>query len=122
MPNTTPSLLRVLLVEDSEDDDILIMRTLRQVGYHVKHERVETAAAMEKALDTKTWDIVISDFAMPHFNGFEALNLIKRKRLDLPFIIVSGAIGEDTAVEAMKSGAHDYIMKDNLARDRKSVV
>ncbi|MFH0921453.1 MAG: hybrid sensor histidine kinase/response regulator [Fibrobacterota bacterium] len=116
MAHPTQPLLRVLLLEDSEDDDILIMRTLRQAGYSVKHERVYTAPAMEAALDTKTWDIVISDFAMPQFNGMQALQLIKKRKLDLPFIIVSGAIGEDTAVEAMKNGAHDYIMKDNLVR------
>ena len=108
--------LRVLLVEDSEDDALLMMRTLRQGGYDPEYKRVDTATAMNTALEQQQWDIVLTDYAMPHFNGLEALKLFKEKALDLPFIIVSGAIGEETAVAAMKAGAHDYIMKDKLAR------
>ena len=108
--------LRVLIVEDSEDDALLLVRTLRRGGYDLTFERVETAAAMKAALDQQTWDVVISDYSMPHFSGLAALTLLKESKLGLPFIILSGAIGEETAVGAMKAGAHDYIMKGNLAR------
>src|SRR5204863_3289726 len=75
-----------------------------------------TSQAMNEALNRQTWDLVIADYVMPHFNGLSALDLVKRKGLDLPFIIVSGHITDDTAVAAMKAGAHDYVMKDKLAR------
>src|ERR671910_2623231 len=109
--------LKVLLVEDSEDDALLLMRMLRRGGYDPAWERVDTAAAMEAALDGHSWDLVISDHSMPAFSSSAALGLLRRKGfVDLPFIIVSGQIGEEAAVSAMKAGAHDYIMKDNLAR------
>src|SRR5919112_5948907 len=109
--------LKVLLVEDSEDDALLLMRMLRRGGYDPAWERVDTAAAMEAALDGHSWDLVISDHSMPAFSSAAALGLLRGKGfVDLPFIIVSGQIGEDAAVSAMKAGAHDYIMKDNLAR------
>src|SRR5215210_9205714 len=109
--------LRVLLVEDSEDDALLLARSLRRGGYDPFWERVDTAATMEAALDGRGWDLVISDHSMPAFNSLAALALLRRKGfVDLPFIIVSGQIGEDAAVAAMKAGAHDYLMKDNLAR------
>ena len=109
--------LRVLLVEDSEDDTLLLLRELRRGGYEPVCERVDTAAAMEAALEEQAWDIVISDHSMPAFSSSAALELLRRKGfVDVPFIIVSGQIGEDVAVAAMKAGAHDYIMKDNLAR------
>ncbi len=109
--------LRVLLVEDSEDDALLLMRELRRGGYAPLCERVDTAPAMEAALDEREWDLVIADHSMPEFSSSAALELLRRKGfVDLPFIIVSGHIGEDVAVAAMKAGAHDYIMKDNLAR------
>lgn len=108
--------LRLLLVEDSEDDALLVLRELRRGGYDVEHQRVETAEAMTRALAKQTWDIVISDYSLPHFSGTEALDLFKKSGLDLPFIFVSGKIGEDTAVSAVKAGAHDYIMKGNLKR------
>src|ERR671910_1527726 len=109
--------LKVLLVEDSEDDALLLMRMLRRGGYDPAWERVDTAAAMEAALDRHSWDLVISDHSMPAFSSAAALGLLRRKGfVDLPFIIVSGQIGEDAAVAAMKAGAHDYLMKDNLAR------
>src|ERR671919_302619 len=109
--------LSVLLVEDSEDDALLLMRMLRRGGYDPAWERVDTAAAMEAALDGHSWDLVISDHSMPVFSSSAALGLLRRKGfVDLPFIIVSGQIGEDAAVAAMKAGAHDYLMKDNLAR------
>ncbi len=109
--------LRVLLVEDSEDDALLLIMSLRRGGYDPTWERVDTAATMEAALDARVWDLVISDHGMPAFNSSAALALLRRKGfVDLPFIIVSGQIGEDAAVAAMKAGAHDYLMKDNLAR------
>jgi len=109
--------LRVLLVEDSEDDALLMVRMLRRGGYDLTWERVDTATAMEAALDGLSWDLVISDHSMPAFSSSAALGLLRRKGfVDLPFIIVSGQIGEDAAVAAMKAGAHDYLMKDNLAR------
>jgi PAS domain S-box-containing protein len=114
--------LRVLLVEDSEDDAILLVRRLRRGGYDPTWERVETAAAMEAALDGGSWDLVISDHGMPAFSSSAALGLLRRKGfVDLPFIIVSGQIGEDAAVAAMKAGAHDYLMKDNLARFNSAI-
>jgi len=109
--------LKVLLVEDSEDDALLLLRELRRGGYEPLCERVDTAAAMEAALEERAWDIVISDHSMPAFSSSAALELLRAKGfVDMPFIIVSGQIGEDVAVAAMKAGAHDYIMKDNLAR------
>jgi DNA-binding NtrC family response regulator len=109
--------LRVLLVEDSEDDALLLMRELQRGGYDPHYERVDTAADMERALEERIWDLVISDHSMPAFSSAAALELLGRKGfVDVPFIIVSGQIGEDAAVEAMRAGAHDYIMKDNLAR------
>src|ERR671914_2572866 len=109
--------LKVLLVEDSEDDALLLVRMFRRGGYDPAWERVDTAAAMEAALDGHSWDLVISDHSMPAFSSAAALGLLRRKGfVDLPFIIVSGQIGEDAAVAAMKAGAHDYLMKDNLAR------
>ena len=108
--------LRVLVVEDSQDDAALLERELRRGGYEPITKRVETAEAMSDELKRQEWDIVISDYILPRFGGLEALNLLKRAGLDLPFIIISGKIGEDTAVEAMRAGAHDYIMKDRLTR------
>ncbi len=108
--------LRVLLVEDSQADAILLNRALEQGGFEVSSERVDTAEAMAGALQKQSWDLILCDHAMPRFSALEALDLLKMHRLDLPFIIVSGYIEEESAVAAMKSGAHDYIMKDRLAR------
>src|SRR5215217_6285888 len=109
--------LKVLIVEDSEDDALLLLRMLRKGGYDPTWERVDTPQDMEAALDGASWDLVISDHSMPAFSSSAALGLLRRKGyVDLPFIIVSGQIGEDAAVAAMKAGAHDYLMKDNLAR------
>ena len=108
--------LSVLIVEDSEDDALLLLRELKRGGYEPTSERVDTPDAMKAVLDTGTWDIVISDYNMPHFTAPAALKLLQNTGLDLPFIVVSGNISEETAVAAMKSGAHDYIMKGNLAR------
>jgi len=108
--------IRVLMVEDSEDDTVLILRELKRCGYDPTSERVETDKAMKAALDNQTWDIIICDYSMQQFSVQAALETLQKMGLDLPFIIVSGTIGEDVAVEAMKAGAHDYIIKDRLAR------
>ena len=108
--------LRLLLIEDSEDDAVLVTRTLTRAGYDVFAKRVDTAEALRQALDDREWDLAIADYTMPAFSGTKALSIIRKHHLDLPFIFVSGTIGEDTAVSAMKSGAHDYIMKGHLAR------
>ena len=108
--------LRALIVEDSEDDTLLLVKQLRQGGFVLEYARVETADDMREHLEHGTWDIVFSDFTMPHFSAFEALALLHASGLDLPFIIVSGTIGEDRAVAAMKAGAHDYILKDSTKR------
>ncbi len=108
--------LRVLIVEDSADDAFLLLRELRCGRFVPAFERVETPESMRSALATKQWDIVISDYVLPHFSGPAALEILKQSGVDLPFIIVSGNIGEDVAVEAMKAGAHDYIIKGNLKR------
>ncbi len=108
--------LAVLIVEDTESDAQLIIRALKKAGYEITFEQVETAAQMRAALKKQTWDIVISDYSLPQFNGPAALRLLQETGLDSPFIAVSGTIGEETAVDMMKAGAHDYLMKGNLAR------
>ncbi|APG28625.1 hypothetical protein A7E78_12685 [Syntrophotalea acetylenivorans] len=108
--------LNVLIVEDSEDDVLLLKRHLRQGGYLIHCGWVDTAAALNQALSEESWDVVISDYSLPSFTAIDALFMLQKKGLDIPFIIVSGAIGEEIAVSAMKAGAHDYVMKDNLAR------
>jgi two-component sensor histidine kinase len=108
--------LRVLLVEDSETDAKLVVQELQRTGRRVQFERVETATAMRAALVGEPWDLVISDWSLPKFSAPAALGILRETGLDLPFIIVSGAIGEGAAVEAMRAGAHDYVLKDKLAR------
>jgi PAS domain S-box-containing protein len=108
--------LRVLIVEDSEDDTLLTLRELRRGGYSVDYIRVDTQEAMRTALEQQPWDIVIADYTLPVFSAPAALKLLQNLKLDLPFIIVSGTIGEDIAVGSMKAGANDYIIKGNLAR------
>jgi signal transduction histidine kinase len=108
--------LRALIADDSENDVLILLRGLRNSGYNLVHERVWSAPAMRKALARQTWDIVISDYEMPGFGGFEALQVLQESGHDLPFILVSAVVSEETAVMAMKAGAHDYIMKRKLAR------
>jgi PAS domain S-box-containing protein len=108
--------LRVLIVEDSEDDELLIIRELKKGGYNPVYERVETAAAMKKALKEKQWDIVLCDYSLPKFNAPSAIALLKEANIDIPLIVVSGTIGEDVAIECMHLGAQDYIMKGNKSR------
>ena len=109
--------LRVLIVEDSEDDALLLLRELRRGGYEPIHERVDTPEAMRQALEERgPWDVVLSDWRMPRFEAPEALAMFHATGSEAPFIIVSGKVGEELAVEGMKAGAHDYVMKDNLTR------
>ncbi len=108
--------IRALLVEDSEDDAMLVVRELMRGGLDVQSTRVDTAHELEDALARGGWDIVLSDYMMPSFSGHDALEMVHAHDPDLPFIIVSGVVGEETAVDAMKAGAHDYVMKGNLAR------
>jgi signal transduction histidine kinase len=108
--------LRALLVEDSQLDAELLARALHRGGFDLTWARVDTSEEMVKALEKQPWDLILCDHAMPRFSAPEALKLLKRYNADVPFIIVSGYIEEETAVAAMKSGAHDYIMKDRLAR------
>src|SRR5476649_902978 len=109
-------LRRVLNVEDSERDAALLTRHLSAAGYDLVSDRVETADAMAAALREKTWDIILCDYTMPHFNALAALKVLKDSGQDIPLIIISGTVGEDVAVEAMITGANDYLPKNNLTR------
>jgi PAS domain S-box-containing protein len=108
--------LRLLIVEDTEDDARLVTRELRRGGYEVAYKRVDTADDMKAALASQSWDLIICDYSMPSFSAPQALEVLKSMDRDIPFIIVSGTIGEETAVAALKAGAHDFLIKDNLAR------
>ena len=108
--------LRVLQVEDTEEDAALVAVALTRAGYHVSARRVDTADDLRRELDEADWDLVIADYTIPGLGGTKALTIVRAQHPDLPFIFVSGAIGEDTAVAAMRTGADDYIMKANLAR------
>jgi len=105
-----------LIVEDSEDDAALLVRELRRGGYSVTFERVDEPETMKAAISGKEWDVVICDYSMPKFSGLDALRLLRFSSQEVPFIFLSGTIGEETAVAALKEGAQDYLMKDNLAR------
>lgn len=108
--------LRVLLVEDADADAKLLLRHLRREGYDLVSERVETEAAMRAELAGKPWELVICDYSLPGFGALAALKVLQASGQDLPFIIVSGAVGEESAVAAMKAGAHDFLLKDHLER------
>lgn len=114
--NTSNQPLRVLIVEDSENDALLVELELQRAGYEARCRRVDTPAAMSQELERQSWDLIVADYVMPRFNGLAALALVKELGLDVPFIVVSGHITDATAVAAMKAGAHDYLMKDNLTR------
>jgi len=111
----TTKKLRVLILEDSNDDYLLLLRELSKADYEIEHIWVDDAIGFENAL-LQSWDIIISDYALPTFTGFDALKTCIDKGIDTPFIMVSGTVGEDIAVEMMKLGAKDYIMKNSLAR------
>jgi signal transduction histidine kinase len=113
-PMNTP--LRVLIVDDSADDATLLVLALEREGYDPAYERVATAPAMSEALARRQWDVVLSDYTMPSFGALMALELLHQTGLDLPFIIISGTIDEAMAVGALKAGAHDFVVKGNLAR------
>jgi DNA-binding NtrC family response regulator len=108
--------LQVLQVEDSESDALLIVRLLEKAGYTVRAERVEDAPGMRAALESQTWDVIVADYRVPGFDAPAALRVLQETGRDIPFIVVSGAIGEDVAVQIMKLGAHDCVMKNNRAR------
>lgn len=110
------NIIRVLIIEDNEDDAQLEIDELRRGGYDIVFKQIETRKAMREALSAEKWDFIISDFSLPQFSGLDALAVLKETGIDIPFILISGTIGEETAVHAMKAGAHDYIMKDNLKR------
>src|SRR5690606_18807569 len=103
------NILKVLIIEDSEDDAILLIRQLQRNGYTVQHQRVDTITALEQALH-QSWDIVLADYSMPNMSGMDALMRVRSKNSDIPFIFVSGTIGEELAVEAIRMGAQDYVL------------
>jgi DNA-binding NtrC family response regulator len=111
-----PVPLKVLIVEDSEGDAEILTYELENGGYRVESLRVDTAEAMQNALQTDSWDLIICDYLMPGFGGPEALALLKDSGLDLPFILISGKVGEEMAVAMMKAGAHDFVLKNKRAR------
>jgi PAS domain S-box-containing protein len=108
--------LQVLVVEDSEDDTLFLVRELKRGGFDPAFQRVDNLTALSSALDLEKWDVIISDHTLPGFGSIHALDLVRQRGLDIPFIIVSGTIGEDAAVKAMKAGANDYVMKSKLNR------
>ena len=109
-------ILNVLIIEDSEDDALLVVRELRRGGFEVVWNRVETSEALIAALSDQLWDVIISDYHLPALDAPKALEIVKQNQLDLPFIVISGMIGELVAVDMMRQGANDYLMKGNLAR------
>jgi len=108
--------ISVLIIDDSEDDCLLLVRQLKKGGFRPTYERVDIAETMIDALDNHQWDLILCDYSMPGFSAFSALEIYYQNGFDMPFIIVSGTIADEIAVDAMKAGAHDYIMKNNLAR------
>src|SRR5260370_32703429 len=116
-PDHTPERkpLRILMVEDDPNDELLMLRHLRQNGYAVTPRRVDTPASMRQAL-SQAWDLVLSDFYMPSFSASAALAILKEQEVDIPFIIVSGTIDEEMAVDSMRAGAQDFLPKGKLAR------
>lgn len=116
-----PAPLRALIVEDSADDAALLLHELRRADFAVTHERVETAEELRAALARGAWDLVLSDYNLPQFNAVDALAVVRASGLDLPFIVVSGTVGEETAVAAMRTGVSDYLLKGHLARLRPAI-
>ena len=111
-----PKTLRILMVEESEDDALLLLRELRRGGYQPVDARVETPEALKAALHDQSWDIIVADYTMPCLGAPEALRVVQGEGLAIPFVILSGTIQEDVAIALMKSGARDYLRKDNLSR------
>jgi len=108
--------LRVLIIGDSEQDTQLRSRELRRGGYDVEFERVESTEAMQSALTQRIWDLILRDYSLPTFNAPQALQMLRASRPDVPFIIISGTIGEETAVTALKAGANNFLIKGKFAR------
>ncbi|MCU0550329.1 MAG: ATP-binding protein [Leptolyngbya sp. Prado105] len=108
--------LRLLIIEDSEEDALLLLYPLRKAGYRLEVERVVTLEALHPALTSKTWDVILSDYLLPGFTAHQVLEVVKSYDLDIPFIVASGSMGEETAVAVMRAGAHDYLLKDSLSR------
>src|SRR5580698_10007409 len=111
-----PRLLRVLIIEDSEDDMFFALQELKRGDFNPEFERVDTLSGLTSALDRQVWDMILSDHSMPGFTSLHALEILKQRQYDIPFIILSGVIGEEVAVQAMKAGANDYVMKNTLSR------
>jgi len=111
-----PKPLKVLIVENSEDDAVLMLTHLRRSGYEPSWQMVETAGDFSKALISERWELILSDYMMPSFTGLDALRMCRSAGFDIPFILVSGSIGEERAVEALHASADDYIMKDRMQR------
>src|SRR5690625_3878135 len=108
--------VRIVMVEDSSDDLQLLLRHLRRGGYDPVYKQVYTADGMREALQQASWDAIIADYVVPSFGALPALDVLHETGQDIPFIVVSGVIGEESAVAAMRAGAHDYVRKDNLCR------
>lgn len=108
--------IKLLIIEDSEDDTLLEVRSLKKEGFSVEYQRVQTADELKKCLTDNTWDVILSDYNMPGFTGLEAFEIFQSCHLDIPFIMISGKIGEEAAVEAMRRGINDYVMKEHLGR------
>ena len=108
--------IRVLIVDDSKDDKDLLLLELRRGGFEADYKHVQTSDEFRKSLGEEKWELILCDYSMPEFDGLSALRIVKERGLDIPFILISGAIGEDIAVKAMKAGAHDYLFKGNLQR------
>ena len=112
----SPAILRVLLVEDSGPDADLVLRALRNTGFDLICCRVQTADECRAALISESWDLLISDYSLPQFGAMEALRCLQERQLDVPFIVVSGTIDEESAVTILRAGAHDFVTKQKLAR------
>ncbi len=112
----SPKKLQVLVLEDSESDALIAIGNLAVAGFVPDFKRVETEQELERALKSGKWDVILADYNLPDYSALDALRLVQKHKLDIPFIVISGAIGDETAVSAMKAGAHDYLMKGNLAR------
>src|SRR5688572_33366155 len=115
-PRTGKTPVRLLFVEDSETDVTLALRVLDRAGFDVRHDRIDTEDALRKALTPPLPEIILSDFSMPGFDGERALRIVREIAPEIPFIFVSGAIGEERAIEAFHEGAIDYVLKTNLKR------
>jgi PAS domain S-box-containing protein len=108
--------IRILIIEDSEDDALLQLRKIKKEGYDPDYKIIKSIPDLKNALEHESWDIILSDYNLPGFTGLDVFHIFQSYHIDIPFIIISGKIGEETAVEAMRLGIHDYIMKDNLSR------